>query len=119
MIERLLGFFAPAQSLVSLTRRFLPWTWYALVVLLGTGTLLIVGEPARALTNPEFALKMVMLVGIAAATLAVQRPLLRDATHWEKTALRRSLLKSFAVASLLLWSMIVCAGRWIAYIASW
>lgn len=116
---RILGAFAPAQPLASVARRFLPWIWYALVVLLITGTLLIVGEPARSLTNPAFALKMTMLVAVALLTTVIQRPLTINSGYWDESAPRRGVLKGIAVVSLVLWSAIVFAGRWIAYVASW
>ncbi len=116
---RILGVFAPAQTLASLSHRFLTWIWYAIVVLLITGALLIIGEPARSLMNPAFFAKMVMLIAVAGLTLVIQRPLATDAGYWDASGGRRVTLKAIAVASLVLWSCIVFAGRWIAYIASY
>jgi hypothetical protein len=115
---RILGIFAPGQPLAALSHRFLTWIWYALVVLLISGVLLIIGEPVRSLLNPAFALKMVMLIVVAGLTRAIQRPLATDAGYWDASGARRATLKAMAVASLALWSCIVFAGRWIAYIAT-
>ncbi len=65
---RVLGVFDRAEALAALSNRFLPWVWYALVVLLVTGSLLIIGEPGRSLLNPAFAAKMLMLLVVAALT---------------------------------------------------
>ena len=54
----------------------------------------------------------------AGLTRIIQRPLATDAAYWDATSGRRVTLKGIAVASLILWSCIVFAGRWIAYIAS-
>src|SRR5579884_3060591 len=53
-----LGLAMRSQASVVLTRRFLPWTWGALLLLLLTGAILVVAEPGRSLPNPVFQLKM-------------------------------------------------------------
>jgi hypothetical protein len=116
---RILGVFATTQPLASLSSRFLTWIWYAIVVLLLTGLILIIGEPTRSILNPAFWLKMTMLITVALLTRLIQRPLMRDAGYWDATDGRRAALKSIAVVSLVLWSCIVFAGRWIAYVASY
>lgn len=116
---RILGIFAPTQSLASLSHRFLTWIWYAIVVLLITGTILIIGEPTRSILNPAMWAKMLMLIAVASLTRVIQRPLMRDATYWDATGGRRAALRGIAVVSLVLWSCIVFAGRWIAYVASY
>lgn len=113
---RILGVFAPTQSLAALSHRFLTWIWYALAVLFVTGALLIIGEPGRSLLNPAFFAKMIMIVVVAVLTYLVQRPLRSDAGYWEGSDSRRLTLKAIAVASLVLWSLVVFAGRWIAYV---
>src|ERR1700726_1436599 len=54
---RLLGLAGKRHSVVSLSTRFLPWLWGALIVLAISGSILIVGEPKRALGNPAFVAK--------------------------------------------------------------
>jgi len=115
---RVLGVFDRAQPIAALTHRFLPWIWYALVVLLITGSLLIIGEPGRSLMNPAFGLKMLMLLIVASLTAFLQRPLTADAGFWDASTQRRALARGIAVLSLTLWSGIVFAGRWIAYVGS-
>jgi hypothetical protein len=116
---RILGVFAPTQPLASLSHRFLTWIWWAILLLLVTGSLLIIGEPTRSLLNPAFFMKMLMLLVVAGLTLIIQRPLAADAAYWDASGARRATLKVLAVASLTLWSCIVFAGRWIAYVASY
>src|SRR5713226_3199506 len=61
MVElRILGL-ARSQTMAQTARRFVPWIWWGLVVLAATGIVLIVGEPKRALPNPAFQLKMLLL----------------------------------------------------------
>src|ERR1700686_5701355 len=47
--------------LPDVARRFLPAIWPVLLILLTTGSLLIVGEPGRCLLNSPFFLKLALL----------------------------------------------------------
>lgn len=112
---RILGVFMRDEPTAVVARRFLPWIWYPLIVLLATGTILIVGEPGRSLNNSIFQLKMLLLIGAMTCTLVLQRPLRTNASYWESTPGMRAGGKTIALLSLALWSCIVFAGRWIAY----
>lgn len=109
---RLLGV-AGRQPVADMARRFLPWTWRALVVLLVTGVVLIIGEPARELLSPAFQAKMVLLILAVIVTLTIQRRIARDASFGES---QRGAATLLAVTSLVLWIAIIAAGRWIAYV---
>ncbi len=113
---RLLGVRGQDQSVASIANRFLPFIWWPLPLLLLTGAILIVAEPARSLENPVFLLKMALLIGAAGITLGCQIPLRQDPAFWELTPARKRTAKLIAVASIPLWTAIVCAGRWIAYV---
>ena len=80
---RLLGVRSYDQSVARVTARFLPFIWWPLLMLLATGTILIVAEPARALENPVFLLKMGLLIAAAGVTLACQLPIRSNAAFWE------------------------------------
>jgi hypothetical protein len=113
---RLLGVRATDQPLVAVARRFLPFIWWPLPVLLLTGAVLIVAEPARSLQNPVFLLKMCLLLAVVGVTLACQVPLRRDPQFWELSGARKRAAQLIAVASMPLWVGIIFAGRWIAYV---
>jgi hypothetical protein len=87
-----------------------------LIVLLLSGSTLIVGEPGRSLQNPAFIAKMSMLVAVILLTLSFQSGLKRDPRYWESSPGRRAGGRLIAAVSLVLWVGIVFAGRWIAYI---
>ena len=55
---RLLGLAGRAETIAQTYARYAPWIWRALVVLLLTGLVLIIGEPARQLTNAAFLTKL-------------------------------------------------------------
>ncbi len=113
---RLIGVAAAGQSMAAVARRFLPFVWWPLPVLLLTGLTLIVAEPTRALENRVFLLKMLLLAAAAAVTLAYQIPLAKNAAFWELSPGRRRAAKLVALVSLPLWVGVVFAGRWIAYV---
>jgi hypothetical protein len=113
---RLLGIRRDEQSVAGVARRFLPFIWWPLPALLLTGAILIVAEPARALENPVFLLKMGLLLAAAGVTLACQLPIRSNAAFWELSSGRRRAAQLIALASIPLWIAIVCAGRWIAYV---
>jgi uncharacterized membrane protein SirB2 len=112
---RLLGVFAADQPLKDVAARFLPFVWWTLLVLLATGAIMIIGEPPRSLKNPAFQLKMMLLVAALIVTGIFQLLLRRDPGLGDAKAGRRGAAATIAVASMLLWTGIIFAGRWIAY----
>jgi len=114
---RLIGVFWANRPMKNVTARFLPLVWWPLLVLLGTGIIMIIAEPARSLKNPAFQLKMGLLVGALIVTWLFQFFQRRDAGFGEPGARPRAGAATIAIASMLLWSSIIFAGRWIAYFA--
>jgi hypothetical protein len=101
--------------LPDVARRFLPAIWPVLLVLLITGTLLIVGEPRRSLLNSTFYLKMALLVLALMLTGGLQWSLSSAPQFWDKDRGRRMAGQFAATVSILVWCGIIFAGRWIAY----
>ena len=112
----MLGVIGRDRPTAAYATRFLPWVWPTLVILLLTGSILIIGEPARSLQNPAFQLKMLFLVLAMVCTFLLQRPLVRDPAYWELSGGRKAAAALLAVITLLLWVGIIFCGRWIAYI---
>src|SRR5882672_12835911 len=112
---RLLGVVGTDQPLARVTSRFRPVIWWTLPILLATGAVMIIGEPARSLANSVFQLKMALLVAAIIVTLSYQVPLGANPAYWEGSSGRRVAAQLIAVLSLALWAGIVFAGRWIAY----
>ena len=110
-----LGLAMRSQSSATLAKRFFPWLWWALLLLLLSGSILITAEPGRSLPNWVFQLKMALVITAVVLTLLYQQPLRKDPGFWEKSAARRTNAGAIAVVSLCIWVGIVFAGRWIAY----
>ncbi|HET9445880.1 MAG TPA: DUF6644 family protein [Steroidobacteraceae bacterium] len=111
---RLAGFIGQDASVRSLARRSLPWLWWSLPVLLATGIVMILGEPARELTNAYFWSKMAMVALVIVLTITLQR-LLDDRPYREMAPARRRAVRSLSLLTLALWLAIIFCGRWIAY----
>ena len=108
---RVLGTGLRTQSLQVVAARFLPPIWVCLVVLLISGGALILAEPGRTISNPVFYTKMSLLVAAIIVTLWLRA----FAKGSRPTAALQVVL---ALVSLLLWSAIIVAGRYIAYVES-
>ena len=111
---RLAGVIATDESPGNVVRRYLPWMWWALVVLLSTGTVLVVAEPGRTLHNTVFWLKMALVLFAFVLTLAFRKPLLNPAFEHDHASWA-AIAKPAAWVSLLVWVAVIFCGRWIAY----
>ena len=109
---RLIGILGRDQPMARVFQRFRPTIWRTLPILLFTGVVLIIGEPARSLENPVFKLKMALLAAAIAVTLALQAPLRKDPLYWDAAGGRRGAVRIIVALSLMSWSGIVLAGRW-------
>ena len=111
---RLAGVLATDETPQTVVRRYLPWMWAAIAVLLATGAILAVGEPNRVLENPLFWTKMVLVVVAFGLTLLFRYPILHPQFRLEH-ARWAALVKPLAWVSLLVWIAVIFCGRWIAY----
>jgi hypothetical protein len=107
---RIVGLVAPEESMAVVAQRYLPWMWRALLVLLATGLVMIIGEPERTLSNVIFWIKMALVAVGVLASLGLRKPLLRSASPTGNAA-----AKVLAWTLLGLWVTVIFCGRWIAY----
>ena len=103
------------EPLPDVARRFLPTIWPVLLILLVTGSLLIIGEPRRSLVNSTFYVKMALLAVAIMLTAWLQRSILSSPGLWDGNRARRIAGRLAAAVSILVWCGILFAGRWIAY----
>ena len=111
---RIFRLFERDEPLREVTRRFLPPIWPVLVILLITGSLLIIGEPRRSLVNTTFYLKMALLLVAIVLTATMQRTVLASPGAFDDRS-RRLTGQALATLSVFVWCGILFAGRWIAY----
>jgi hypothetical protein len=90
-------------------RRYSPLLWTGFWVNAVSGVLLLIGYPTKALTNPVFYLKLVMIAVAMSTVWRIERAI--DAgVDVDAPRLRR-----LAVTSLVCWTAAVTAGRLLAY----
>ena len=111
---RLAGVLATEETPQTVVRRYLPWMWAAIAVLLVTGGILVIGEPNRVLGNPLFWIKMALVAFAFSLTLLFRYPILHPKFQLEH-ARWAVLAKPMAWVSLLVWIAVIFCGRWIAY----
>ena len=112
---RIFGLAGESRTMAQTVDRYLPWLWWALLVLLVTGLILIIGEPARELLNPAFWTKMVLVVVAVLISLAFQTSVRRHADQWELATNGTLAMRVGSGAVLVIVCLIIVLGRWIAY----
>lgn len=113
---RLIGVTRAGPPLAVLIAKSAPWVWTTLCVLLGTGILLTVTEPARELLNWAFRVKMLMVIALAGILLLVQIRARHSPQYWSASPARRLAARAIGIAAVIIGAGIVTAGRWIAYV---
>lgn len=88
--------------------RFLPVMWVGLWINVVSGIAVLLAYPTKALTNPVFYLKLVLI----GAALVVLRALLGRTSAAQAA---RPTTKMLAAASLVSWAAAITAGRLLAY----
>jgi putative copper export protein len=116
---RVLGWGSRDQTLVETVDRFGPWLSWALGVLLITGLLMVVGEPARELLSFSFWLKMALVAIGTLIAAAFRIAVRRNERRWEDSLVKGRITKSLAILTLLIWACIIVLGRLIAYDHIW
>ena len=112
---RVLGVNGKDQSLEAAYRRYRPWIWSSIGVLVLSGIILVIAEPVRNLTNPVFWTKRTLLVIGALGTLGLQSGIRHRMAAWEVSPAGHATLRGGAFALILLWLLVIACGRWIAY----
>lgn len=115
---RIFGWAGADRTLKQVHQRFGPWQKWALIVLLVTGMIMLIGEPVRELFAFSFWAKMALvLIGTVIAIL-FERSLNRNEAAWEAGG-QPGGLKLLASITLCIWVMVVVLGRLIAYDHLW
>jgi len=111
ILLRVLGI--AAQVPVTLFFRFVPLITYGFVAAIVSGVLLVLGYPAKALTNPVFYFKLIVLtIAILLTRRTLQQALYVSGNPAPSTTSRTRLV---AVLCLLLWIVGITAGKFLAY----
>jgi hypothetical protein len=104
------------QALAALVRGSMPRIWIALAVLLFTGTLLTITEPARELLNWAFRVKMILVVVLGMLLYLLQSRARGFRRGASVVLYGRVYARLMGVVLFLIGTAVVTAGRWIAYV---
>lgn len=113
---RLTGWSALHIDVAALNERLIPSMWWAILVLLCSGVVLIIAEPTRALNNPFFFAKMGCLVILLPLIRYFQLTVRRQPQHWGAAGVRSRAVRPIVAAAMLLLVAVIFCGRWIAYV---
>jgi hypothetical protein len=111
---RLLGLTNKERPFSELAREMLPWTWVAFAVAATAGLLMFTSKAVVYYGNIPFRLKMLCLL-LAGVNMVLFHWLgTRHLDTWDRKRPPNA-AKFAGGASLLLWTTIVAAGRWIGF----
>ena len=113
---RILGLAVPSQPIAEMTKRVMPWLWWALASNFVSGAFFLFGRPNRYFNNPIFGYKVSFLIPAILLTLFFYLMSRTEENYWERTTQRLWTARGIALLSLGLWIMVAMAGRWIAYV---
>ncbi len=111
---RFFGLAGAKESVAVVAERYISRLWWCLLVLLVTGTILVIGEPFRELINPAFQVKMALVACAVVGMRWFQLSVRRNPAAWDRLA-GETRWKAAAVGTMTVFFMIAIAGRWIAY----
>ncbi len=113
---RILGLAARSQAIPEMTKRLMPWLWWALASNFVSGAFFLFGRPNRYFNNPIFGWKMSFLIPAILLTLFFHLMSKSQEDYWQLNSQRIWTARAIALLSLGLWIMVAMAGRWIAYV---
>jgi hypothetical protein len=112
---RLLDWTWRRRSITELTLDVLPWTWASDAVAVMSGSLLFTSAAVKYAGDVSFRLKMLLLMLAGANMLVFHLCTYRGVAAWDRDMPTPRAAKVAGVASLLLWVIVVAAGRWIGF----
>lgn len=113
---RLLGFAATRYPISTLSRELVPWSWGAFVVATITGLGMFITRAASHVVNPAFQWKLVLLALAGLNMAYFHFRVYRQIAQWDMAVATPVQLKIIGTLSLILWSGVMLAGRWVGHI---
>lgn len=113
---RLFGLNTRHMDVAALSERLLPAVWWALLVLLVSGIVLIITEPTRTLNNPYFFTKMGCLLVLVPLIRYFELTVRRQPLRWGAVSAPSGAVRPGVATAMLLLLVIIFCGRFIAYV---
>ncbi len=114
---RLLGIGLRHTKVSEVAERILPWTFAGAAIVVASGLLLFLGDPAKFYGSIFMRVKFALL-GLAALNAWLfhrSATWVKRLSQWDGATATPIRAKAAAIASLFLWCVIIGTGRWIAY----
>ena len=102
-------------SISEMNRKVLPLTVFGFLVMSVTGLLLFYAIPVRNYQNIFFRIKMFLIVIAGINAFFFHRRMSKEAKIWDKDSSIPRSMKTSAITSLVVWSLVIISGRMIAY----
>jgi hypothetical protein len=115
---RLLGMTMPDVRVSEIAAGVLPWMTGGFLMMVTSGSLLFYANPTR-YQNLFFRTKMVMLVLAGVNAWVFHNTVYRSVSEWDLDPVPPRRARVAACVSLVLWAVIIMAGRLIAYNGYW
>ena len=112
---RLLGIAFTTVPVSDMGRRMLPWVRAGFIIMIVSGALLFYAIPVRSFQNIFFRAKMIAFVLALLNIWYFHTRTERSIARWDTTPHPPGSVRMAAVASLMLWTIVVVTGRMIAY----
>lgn len=112
---RLLGLMLTSVTVTEMSERILPWVRAGFVVMVVTGVLLFYAIPIRTYQSLWFRAKVIFLILAAINIWYFHAKVLPNAAAWDSDAKLPWEARRAGLASIVLWALIIIAGRFIAY----
>jgi hypothetical protein len=112
---RLLGVTMRRRRISEVLAQFNPWLFVGFAIMILSGIILFCGDPIAFYSTTFFKVKMIMLVLAGVNVLVFNATIGRRVAEWDLAPSTPPAAKAAAVVSLVLWILIVAAGRGIAY----
>jgi hypothetical protein len=112
---RLLGVAMRRRPMSQVLAQLNPWLLGGFAVMIVTGVLLFCGDPVAFYSTMFFKVKMILLIFAGLNVLIFNNTIGRRVAAWDLVPTTPVGAKVAAIVSLVLWVLIVAAGRGIAY----
>jgi hypothetical protein len=112
---RLLGLAMKSYSVTEVVKALRPWKHLGITLVAGCGFFLAWAKAEKYLPNPYFQIKMTLLLLIIIHAIVFRQSVYKKTEEIDRAPQVPGRVKAAAILSLVMWTGVVTAGRWIAY----
>lgn len=112
---RLLGYPNTQRSFSRLHHELLKWTWWAFILAVITGVLLLMVNAVTYHRNTAFWIKMVLIALAGINMLVFERVTAKSVASWDKGVSPPPAARAAGAISLVLWITVIFVARWIGF----